>query len=305
MNKNKIKWPLIDDFIVFLTVIHKNSFSGAAKELGQSNSYITKRIGILEKNLNTILFYHNTRTVKLTPAGKFVQKQALSIISQTDYLITNVVENKKNMSGHLHICSSFSFGRTHLAHPLSLFAKEYPNLNLELTLTDHKNDLVRENIDLEISVGNDLNQRYFAKKLANNKRIICASPDYLEKFGEPKSPTDLESHNCLFLKEKNSAFGLWKLFDGKKEQTVLVNGGLSTNNGEVILQWALEGLGIIYRSLWDAQKYIESGKLIHILPEYYEDASIWAVYPHKLNESLKVETCVNFLTDYFRHKKIT
>ncbi|MDU8925137.1 LysR family transcriptional regulator [Pasteurellaceae bacterium LIM206] len=302
--QSKLKWPLIDDLQVFLTVIRKNSFSGAAKELGQSGSYVTKRIGILEKELNTSLFYRNTRTIKLTPAGKFVQNQAQSIINQMDYLITNVIENRKNMSGRLHICSSFGFGRTHLAYPLSLFAKEYPNLSLEFTLTDHKNDLVNEDIDLEISVGNDLNERYFAKKLACNKRIICASPAYLARFGVPQYPTDLESHNCLFLKEKNMTFGLWKLFDGKKELAVMVNGGLSTNNGEVILQWALEGLGIIYRSAWDAQKYIADGRLVHILPEYYEDASIWAVYPHKLSESLKVETCVNFLSSYFKEKKI-
>ncbi|WP_373099142.1 MULTISPECIES: LysR family transcriptional regulator [Pasteurellaceae] len=305
MVKDKINWPLIDDFIVFLTVVRKNSFSNAAKELGQSNAYVTKRINILEESLHTALFYRNTRHIKLTAAGEYVQKQAMVIIEQMENLLAYIAENKKTMFGHLHLCSSFGFGRTHLARPLSLFAREYPNLTLDLTLTDHKIDLIKENVDLEISVGNDLNDRYFAKKLVENKRILCASPSYIEKYGLPKIPTDLERHHCLFLKEKNSAFGLWKLFDGNKAQFVTVNGGLTTNNGEVILQWALDGHGIIYRSLWDAQKYIDKGALVHILPSFYEDASIWAVYPHKLTESLKIETCVNFLMEYFKNKKFS
>ncbi|AAU36943.1 LysR family transcriptional regulator [[Mannheimia] succiniciproducens] len=305
MLKDKKTWPLIEDLNVFLTIIRKNSFSGAAKELGQSNSYITKRINILEDHLHTSLFYRNTRNIKLTAAGEYVQNQAIAIIDKMDSLMTNIVEDKKSMFGHLHICSSFGFGRTHLAKPISLFAKQHPNLSLDLTLTDHKLDLIKENIDLEIAVGNDLNDRYFAKKLANNRRILCASPDYLQSYGLPKKVEQLSKHNCLFLKEKNSSFGVWKLFNGKILKSITVNGGLTTNNGEVILQWALEGHGIIYRSLWDAEKYLISGELVHILPEYYEDAPIWVVYPNKLSESLKTEIFVNFLTEYFAKKELT
>lgn len=305
MTKEKSYWPLIEDFVVFLTIVRKNSFSQAAKELGQSNAYITKRINILEERLHTRLFYRNTRQIKLTPQGVFVQQQATSIVEQMENLLSHIAENKKTMLGHLHICSSFGFGRTYLASPISLFAKEYPNLTLELTLTDDKIDLIKENIDLEISVGNDLNERYFAKKLAENKRILCAAPSYIEKYGLPIIPSDLTKHHCLFLKEKNASFGLWKLFNGQEEKLITVNGELTTNNGEVILQWALDGHGIIYRSAWDAQKYIETGQLIHILPEYYEDASIWAVYPHKLTESRKVSAFVEFLIDYFKNKKLS
>ncbi len=149
-----------------------------------------------------------------------------------------------------------------------------------------------------------MNERYFAKKLADNRRILCASPSYIEQYGIPRTLNELSLHQCLFLKEKNTPFGNWKFFDGKKEQIITVNGGLTTNNGEVILQWALDGHGIIYRSSWDAQRYIKTNQLVHILPKYYEDAPIWAVYPHKLSESLKIESAVSFLKDYFENIKL-
>jgi len=301
---NKNNYPLIEDLNVFLTIIRKNSFSGAAKELGQSNAYVTKRINILEEILNTRLFYRNTRQIKLTHSGEYFQLQARNIIENMDNVLSHIYQNKNTLSGHIHICSSFGFGRRHLAQPLSLFAKHYPELTIDLTLTDHKLDLVNENIDLEIAVGNELNDRYFAKKLVDNRRILCAAPSYLEQHKIPENLTALKEHNCLFLKEKGASFGVWKLFDGQKEHVITVNGGLTTNNGEVILQWALTGHGIIYRSIWDAQEYIKRGELIHILPNYYEEASVWAVYPHKITESLKVKVLVDFLTEYFRDQKL-
>lgn len=295
----KRNWPLIEDFNVFLTVVRNNSFSRAAIELGVSNAYITKRIGILEDVLGVKLFYRNTRDIKLTESGEVTRLQAEELIKKTESALEQIKDVKNETVGSIHICSSFGFGKNHLAKALSLFYKENPKLKVKLTLTDTKIDLVKEGIDLEIIVGDEFHDRYYARKIAENKRILCASPDYFSDREIPETAQALSEHDCLFLQEKGLPFGLWHLTNGQSKESVRVSGDLSSNSGEVILQWALDGHGIALRSQWDARKYIESGELVQILPEYYERASVWAIYPGKLEESLKIKKCVAFLETFF------
>ncbi|MCU5775012.1 LysR family transcriptional regulator [Erwiniaceae bacterium BAC15a-03b] len=297
----KPKWPQIEDFNVFLTVIRNNSFSGAAVELGLSNAYITKRIGILEDVLQVKLFYRNTRDIKLTTAGEVTKHQAEQLLRTARGVIEKVQDVKNDVTGSLHICSSFGFGKNHLTRPLSLFAKSNPKLKIKFTLTDIKLDLVKEGVDLEIMVGDAFNDRYYARRIADNKRVLCASPDYFDNNDIPNVPEDLSSHSCLFLQEKGEPFGVWQMKNDDRFATIRVSGDLSSNNGEVIMQWALDGHGIAFRSQWDARKYIESGQLIQILPDYYQQASVWAIYPQKLDDSIKTRKCVEFLDEYFRH----
>ncbi|AOR62026.1 LysR family transcriptional regulator [Pectobacterium wasabiae] len=300
----KNKWPQIEDFNVFLTVVRTSNFSAAAVELGLSNAYITKRINILESVLGVKLFHRNTREIRLTSAGEVARVQAEELIRSARNSIEQIQDVRNDVMGNLHISSSFGFGKNHLAQPFSSFSKNNPHLKIKLTLTDTKLDLIKEGIDLEIMVGENFNDRYYAKKIADNKRILCASPDYFADKDMPTIPEELANHSCLFLQEKGQTFGLWRLYNGINLQTVRVNGDLSSNNGEIIMQWALAGHGIAYRSQWDARKYIENKQLIHILPDYYEQASVWAVYPTKLDDSLKTKRCVEFLEEYFRDIKL-
>lgn len=295
----KRKWPHVEDLEVFLAVVRHNSFTDAAVELGFSNAWVTKRIAALEQTLNTKLLHRNTREMRLTAAGEVALIQAEEIIRKNNVAMDVIVNTKKDIKGNLHICSSFGFGKNHLTTPLSTFSKLNPELKIKLTLTDTKLDLIKENIDLEIMVGEEVHERYYAKKIADNRRILCASPGYLNQHNLPESLPDLTRHKCLFLQEKGLTFGLWHLTDGQKQETVRVEGNLSSNNGEVILHWALDDHGIALRSEWDAKRYIESGDLIQVLPDYYEKASVWALYPNKLDESIKTQKCITFLESYF------
>lgn len=300
----KVKWPQIEDFNVFLTIVRTGNFSAAAVELGLSNAYVTKRITILENILGVKLFHRNTREIRLTNAGAIARIKAEELLRSARSSIEQIQDVRNDVVGSLHISSSFGFGKNHLAQPFSFFSKSNPHLKIKLTLTDTKLDLIKEGIDLEIMVGEDFNDRYYAKKIAENKRILCASPSYFVNKDIPTTPEDLTKHSCLFLQEKGQTFGLWRLHNGKHMQTVRVNGDLSSNNGEIIMQWALAGNGIAYRSQWDVRQYIEKRQLIHILPEYYEQASVWAIYPTKLEDSLKTKKCVEFLEEYFRDRKL-
>lgn len=295
----KRKWPHVEDLEVFLAVVRHNSFTDAAVELGFSNAWVTKRIAALEQTLNTKLLHRNTREMRLTAAGEVALIQAEEIIRKNNVAMDVIVNTKKDIKGNLHICSSFGFGKNHLTTPLSTFSKLNPELKIKLTLTDTKLDLIKENIDLEIMVGEEVHERYYAKKIADNRRILCASPGYLNQQNLPESLPDLTRHKCLFLQEKGLTFGLWHLTDGQKQETVRVEGNLSSNNGEVILHWALDDHGIALRSEWDAKRYIESGDLIQVLPDYYEKASVWALCPNKLDESIKTQKCITFLESYF------
>lgn len=292
--------PLPDDLRVFLTVIRKQSFVAAAEELGQSPAYISKRIQILEATLNTRLLHRTTRSLALTEDGERAHQWALQILSDLDALVDDLSQAHQTPRGLLHVCSSFGFGRNQVAPALSKLAAKYPELDIRLDVYDRAVDIVGEGFDLEIRVGDDLPEQHICKQLASNHRVLCASPGYLARAGAPSSLKELEAHSCLVLKERNTSFGIWNLtHQNGKNHTVRIGGSLSSNNGEIVLQWALDDCGIVLRSMWDVKKHLEQGDLVRILPEYSQSASIWAVYPTRLSHSAKLRVCVEFLVQHF------
>lgn len=129
--------------------------------------------------------------------------------------------------------------------------------------------------------------------------MLCASPAYLERFGTPQSLADLQGHRCIPIRERDQDFGHWILAGPDGQVAIKVSGPLSANNGEIVRQWAIDGHGIILRSTWDVSREIESGALIPVLPQYFQQADVWAVYPSRLSVSAKVKVCVEFLEQWF------
>ena len=305
-SKNTVReqMPLPDDLKVFITVVRKEGFAAAAAELGQSPAYVSKRIKMLEAALSTKLFHRTTRRINLTEDGKRVQRWAMRILEDFDDLFDDLSQAKASPRGHLHICSSFGFGRLHVAPAIATLSQQNPNLELRLDIFDREVDLTVEGFDLEVRVGDDLPEQHISKKLFSNRRILCASPDYLARHGIPRSAEELPNHSCLVLKERGGFFGIWKLTDGEESHTVKVGGPLSSNSGEIIVKWALEGQGIILRSVWDVQPYLDSGQLQPILPELYQSANVWAIYPTRLSNSAKLRVAVEYLTEHFQRLSI-
>jgi LysR family transcriptional activator of dmlA len=291
--------PLAEDLRVFLAVVNKQSFAAAAAELGQSPAYVSKRIQILEEALSARLLHRSTRGIRLTEEGERAQRWALQILDNFDQFIGDLSDSRTEPRGNVHICSSFGFGRCHVAPAVAELAERYPQLNLRLDLYDRVIDLVAEGVDLEILVGDDIPEQHIGKKLAQHQRILCASPDYLQAHGVPESLEDLTEHQCLVLKERDNPFGIWSVTAEGEEQRIRVKGALSSNSGEVVLQWALKHHGIILRSQWDVQPYLDSGELVQVLPAYSQPASVWAVYPTRLAESAKLRVCVEFFQQRF------
>jgi len=245
MTSERDRLPLAEDLRVFLAVVNKQSFAAAATELGQSPAYVSKRIQILEESLNARLLHRSTRGVRLTDEGERARRWALQILDNFDQFIGDLSDSRTEPRGNVHICSSFGFGRCHVAPAVAELAEQYPLLNLRLDLFDRVVDLVAEGVDLEILVGDDIPEQHIGKRLVQHQRILCASPAYLAAQGIPQTPDELTQHQCLVLKERDNLFGIWPLTADGQEHRVRVRGALSSNSGEVVFQWALKNHGII------------------------------------------------------------
>jgi len=285
-----------DDLRVFVTVVRKSSFAAAAEALGMSPAYVSKRIGILEEMLGVRLFQRTTRRVVITSDGEQVYVRAQAILDNLDELMDEVSERRREPSGQVRICSSFGFGRNLVAPAIAKLVAAYPGLQIRFEVFDRLVDTVAEGFDLDVRVGDEIAPHLIARRLLANHRILCAAPAYLARHPAPKNLADLAGHQCLPIKERDHPFGVWRL-RGRSgaEETVKVSGALSTNHGEIALRWALDGAGIVLRSRWDAQPYLDAGTLVQVLPDYTQEANVWAVYPQRLASSAKVRVCVEFL----------
>ncbi|WP_164731226.1 LysR substrate-binding domain-containing protein [Entomomonas moraniae] len=291
--------PLLEDLTVFLAVLHHHSFIKTAAALGVSTAYVSKRIKILENTLKTKLFHRNTRRLVLTDEGLKLQDFAVKLEADMDELLFQMALAKSEISGNINICASFGFGGNIVTKAISELVNQHPKIKVNLHLTDQEVDLVNSGFHLEIKVDNQINNQDIARQLATNYRILCASPSYLKKNGIPKHLQDLQNHHCLFIQEKKSSLGTWHLEGKKGKETVTFQSSLTSNSGNVVLQWSLDGHGIILRSIWEVQQYIDAGSLVRILPNYIQSANIWAVYPNKLSQSAKLKICVDFFAEYF------
>ena len=295
---NKI--PSNDDLRVFTVVARKSSFTAAADELGASAAYVTKRIRILEQDLATKLLHRTTRRVTVTEEGERVYHWAQRVLDDIDHLIQEVSVTRRMPRGLLRVSSSFGFGRNLVAPAISQLVERYPSLSVRFEVFDRLVDVASEGFDLDVRVGDEIAPHLIARRLASNHRVLCAAPSYLERRGMPRTLAELSNHDCLVIKERDHPFGVWKLSAGNSEQTVKVTGALSTNNGEIAVRWAIDGRGIVLRSLWDVGPLLLTGQLAQVLPNHRQQANVWAVYPSRLTTSAKVRVGVEFLEEYFR-----
>lgn len=293
--------PLLEDLRVFCTVVRNSSFSRSASELGVSPAYVSKRIAQLEGIMKVVLLHRTTRSVVVTGDGEIAYQWANKILADVDQMKEAVAIGKSVPSGLLRICTSSGFGRNRVAVAVSEFAPLYPSLEVQLEFLDRPVDLIREGFDIDVRVGAVREHHLIARRLAANQRILCAAPSYLEKNSIPRTLSDLAHHQCLAIRERDQAFAMWRLRGpGAEIDTVKVAGQLSTNNGEIAHRWALDGHGIILRSTWDVRSSIRDGLLVRVLPEYCQEADIWAAYPIRVSASAKVSTFVQFLAEFLK-----
>lgn len=286
------------EFFVLLNRL--GSLSAAARSLNITPPAATMRLASMEKRIGARLLNRSTRKISLTPEGELYLLQASRLIEELRELDEIVSGNRRDPRGLLRVNVPLGFGRTIIAPLVSIFAGRFPDVEVQLEVTDRPIDLIAQGFDLAIRFGELPDNRLNARRIMSNRRFICASPTYLEKYGTPKAIADLTKHRCIVHRQNDDAYGVWKfLIDGRSE-IVKVHGTLSSNDGDIVQGWALDGQGIVIRSEWDVAKYIESGRLRQILPEFsLPSADLYAYYPSKQNLPARVRAFINFLVEKF------
>jgi DNA-binding transcriptional LysR family regulator len=276
------------------------SFSRAAGELSLSTPAVSKRLAQLEARLGVQLLNRTTRRVSLTQEGEIYLQHARRIlvdIEDMERLVSNAVAAPQ---GLLRINATQGFGRSHVAPLISRFVKAHPQVQVELQLTVNPPPLNEDAFDVCIRFGEPPDARVMARKLAPNRRLLCASPAYLARHGVPKTPHELTRHNCIGIRQGSDGYGVWRLSAGKQTETVKVRGNLSTSDGEIAVNWALDGHGILMRAEWDIAKYLRSGRLRQVLDNWQTPpADIHVVYSQRHQLSARVRAFVDFLAQHF------
>jgi DNA-binding transcriptional LysR family regulator len=284
----------------FSLLVEQGSLARAARELGLTGPAVSRRLSQLEQRLGVRLLARTTRRMSLTPEGELYLAEGRRILGDIDVLEQTLNQSRAEPRGLLRVHATFGFGRRQLAPAISEFIRHYPALNIQLQLTDQPILPGDQNYDIAIRFGEPPDARVLARRIAANHRVLCAAPTYLERRGQPVTPDDLARHDCIVIREGDSAFGTWTLCAGKQCRNLKVGGKLSTNHGEVAADWALDGHGIMLRSLWDIAADLQAGRLVRVLPEWAgSPADIYALYPQRLHLSAKVRVFLDFLGERF------
>jgi DNA-binding transcriptional LysR family regulator len=282
---------------VFTTVVDIGSFAGAADKLDLSRGMATRYVAQLETHLGVRLLNRSTRKLSLTEAGSDYYQRATQVLAMVEEAENSVAQNASTPRGILRVTSSVAFGVHHLGWAITEYLQTYPDVQVEVTLNDRAVDLIEEGFDLAIRVAREIDPGLIARKLTYACMVACASPGYLKQHGIPKSPEDLTSHNCLsytYWSQGNE----WRFRRKGVERKVRVSGNLRGNNGHILIEAAIDGLGVILQPTFLAYEALREGKLVRILADWETDnLTVFAVYPNRQFLPPKVRSFIDFLTE--------
>jgi len=285
---------------VFVRVAEEGGFSAAARSLKLTPSAVSKLIGRLEDRLGVRLFHRTTRSLSLTEEGRAFKDRCVEILNEIEQAEAAVSALHDHVTGTLRITATVAFTRVHVLPLLPEFMSMYPDLRVELELSDRPVDLIHDGFDVGLRLQEHMeDESLVARRLAVNRRVICASPEYIERHGTPMTPDDLLEHNCL-VHSSLSAFNDWE-FESKSGVRVLrPKGNFEANSAYALYEAVLAGIGVARLATFVIQRDLKSGRLVPLLTEYeHEKSSILVVYPHRRHLSSKVRAFVDFLVDRF------
>lgn len=289
-----------NEMVVFSRVATLGSFSAAARELELTPSAVSKLISRLEDRLGVRLFQRTTRSLRLTDEGGTFLESCRDILLDIEQAELEVAAMQSSVTGTLNITVISAFARTQLCKIMPVFMARHPDLHVELSLTERQVDLINEQVDLAILISEEvIDQSLISRKLATNKRVICASPEYIEKFGAPQTPEDLLKHNCLTHSSIHH-FNDWQFRDGDEIKVMSIEGNFRTNSASALHEAVKAGIGIARIATFVTQPSLDAGELIPLLTEHTHDSSnILAVYPNRRHLSTRVRAFIDFLIEQY------
>ncbi|MBB5470456.1 DNA-binding transcriptional LysR family regulator [Paraburkholderia sp. CI2] len=288
------------DLGFFSTLAASGSLSAAARELGLTAAAVSKRLTQMEQRAGVALVNRTTRRMMLTPEGELYLERARRILDEIDELAELLGSAKKTPKGLLRVNATLGFGRSHVGPAISRFVARYPQVSVQLQLSVTPPPLTDDSFDVCIRFGEPPDTRVVARRLAPNRRLLCAAPSYLAAHGMPLTAHDLTRHNCIGIRQGDEAYGVWRLTSGRgaarKTEAVRIKGTLTTNDGEIAVKWALGGHGILMRAEWDIRQYLTEGSLVQLLPDHdTPNADIFAVYSPRHQMSNRIRAFVEFI----------
>ncbi|MCC8402972.1 LysR family transcriptional regulator [Paraburkholderia sp. MMS20-SJTN17] len=288
------------DLSFFSTLAASGSLSAAARELGLTAAAVSKRLTQMEQRAGVALVNRTTRRMTLTPEGELYLEHARRILDEIGELAELLGSAKKTPKGLLRVTATLGFGRSHVGPAISRFVARYPLVSVQLQLSVTAPPLTDDSFDVCIRFGEPPDTRVVARRLAPNRRLLCAAPSYLAAHGIPLTAHDLTRHNCIGIRQGDEAYGVWRLTSGRgaarKTEAVRIKGSLTTNDGEIAVKWALEGHGILMRAEWDIRQYLADGSLVRLLPDHdTPNADIFAVYSPRHQMSNRIRAFVDFI----------
>jgi len=288
------------DMQFFVLVARHGSLAAAARAIDLTPPAATKRLATLESRLGVRLLNRTTRSLSLTSEGETYLRHATRILADVRAMEELVAQGRAVPRGLLRVNATLGFGRTAIAPLVSSFAARYPEVEVLMEVTDKPVDLVESGFDLAIRFGTLPDRRLNARRILSNRRFLCASPGYLERHGTPSTLADLARHRCIIHRQNDDAYGIWRFEQGEHSEVVKVHGALSSNDGDIVLGWALDGHGILIRSEWDLARYLDSGRLRIVLPEFtLPSADLFVYYPERRNLPLRARVFIDFLAEHF------
>jgi DNA-binding transcriptional LysR family regulator len=284
------------ELATFVDVADRGSFAAAAAEEGVTPAIIGRRIGALEKRLGARLLHRSTRRLALTEDGGVFLEHCRRVLADVELAERAVSAARHTAIGHLVVSAPAGFGRRHVAPHGPAFIKAHPQVRLSFNLSDRVVDLSREGYDLAIRIGGALDANCVAIKLAANRRVVCGTPAYFRRHGKPKALDDLARHNCLAFNAQGGQQHGWLFRKGGRPVNLKVAGNLDCSDGELLHRWAVEGLGIAWRSTWEIAPELERGELVTVLDDYaLPSYDIHAVYPQQRHVPARLGLFVDYL----------
>ncbi len=287
----------------FVDVVEQQGFSAAARKVGRSKALMSKYVRELEDELGILLLNRTTRQFSLTEAGEVFHKSAMEILKKVSDLHDTVREAGKGFKGRLRISAPRSLTDLEIGLPIVEFAAAFPDITLDIDLDDAMVDMVEEGFDVAIRISRLTDSALIAKKLAGFRMVLCATPEFIEEYGAPKTPQDLGDIPCIvdtnLMRRANWCF----LNDEGEEISIPVRGNIEVNSPEVTRRAALASLGVTLIPEFSVEKELASGALVSLLEDHIPAAGgIYAVYPHRRHVPGKVRVFVDFLTQWFKEK---
>lgn len=285
-------WDGIEEFV---TVSNDGTFSGAARKLGVSTSFVSRQINTLEAKLGVQLLKRTTRKLNFTEEGELYYKHCNELLKGLENANEALARGKTAIGGLIRISASGTFAEKELSGVIAKFINKYPDVNVFINFDQKEIDFIEKPFDLEIRYGILKDSTLRSRKLSDRRLSICASPSYLEKYGTPKAPHDLKAHSCL-LGNNNR----WRLQFPEGVREISVKGCWKSNSAFSLIEAASQSLGLIYIPDYYTKEKQASGELVSVLNDYVvKDHATWLVYPNMQHLPIRIRLLIDFMTEHF------